>query len=106
MIISDDPGLAIELEELLGEVSGSIYLKRMSFLHDGQDLELALKELVTSIVFLDLSDARQAEATCEVIRRINPGTQVIGFMREATQESLLMAVRYALRDVMVAPLSV
>ena len=105
LIVSLDPSIIEEMTPLIAEVSPSMFLKKIDGSAASAELQTALRASLPSIAFLDVTEVHEAERVCQLIRQHSPGCQVIGFTRQLSQQSLLMAVRCSLRDVLESPFS-
>jgi len=105
MIISDDKALVADLDELLTQVTSTLYVRKLPFPEDEARLSATVKSYSPAIVFLDMSDAYRALQVASVIQRRAPGVHLVGFAGDATRERLLAAVRSGMRDVLTHPFS-
>jgi len=106
MIISSNRALVTELDELLTQVTSSLYLRKLPFPDDESNLATMVKAYAPAIIFLDLAEGSRALQLASGILRKAPRVHLVAITREPTRECLLAAVRAGVRDVMPWPLTV
>ena len=101
VVASWDAEAGLELRAALETSSGVLPVTLLTGLN-GAPPEAAAQRIIeterAAVLFLDVENIELASAMLEAIRRLDRGTQVVAFSRQATQDTFLTLMRFGVKE--------